>query len=80
MLTLFKKDSLQEGVLITKHQTLVGSSAVGRLEAVKVGLMDADSFLELLDIFGSSLSEGCLRLSIALLALFGGSIDLGIEC
>lgn len=80
MLTLFKKDSLQEGVLIAKHQTLIGSSAVGRLEVVKVGLMDANGFLELLDVFGSSFSEGCLRLSITLLALFRGCIYLGIEC
>lgn len=38
--------------------------------------MDADGFLELFDILSAALSEGSLRLSIALFALFGSSIDL----
>lgn len=38
--------------------------------------MDADGFLELFDILSAALSEGSLRLSVALFALFRSGIDL----
>lgn len=38
--------------------------------------MDADGFLELFDILSAALSEGSLRLSVALFAFFGSCIDL----
>jgi hypothetical protein len=38
--------------------------------------VDSNSLLELFDVFGSTLSEGSLSLSVALFALFGGRIDL----
>lgn len=38
--------------------------------------MDADGLLQLLDVLGASLSEGCLGLTVALLALLGSGIDL----
>lgn len=38
--------------------------------------MDSDGLLQLLDILRASLAERCLRLAIALLALFGSGIDL----
>lgn len=44
---------------------------------MQVLLMDADSFLELLDVLGATLTEGSLRLAVALLALLRGSVDLG---
>ena len=47
------------------------------LEAVEVGLMDADGLLELLDVFGASLTESGLSLTVALLTFLGGGIDLG---
>ena len=44
--------------------------AVGRLEAVEVLLMNADRFLQLLDVLCSSLPESSLSLAIALLPFF----------
>lgn len=38
--------------------------------------MDADGFLELFDVLSAALSEGSLRLSVALFALFRSGIDL----
>lgn len=74
--TLLKENSLQQGVLVAEHQTLVGSSSMGRLQVMEVRLMNADSFLELLDVLGSSLTEGSLGLSVSLLALLGRGVDL----
>lgn len=47
-----------------------------RLELVKIRLVDSNGFLQLFYIFGSTLSEGGLRLAIALLSFLGRSIDL----
>jgi hypothetical protein len=49
---------------------------MGGLEVVKVGLMDTDGLLELLDVLSPALSEGGLSLPVPLLALLGRSIDL----
>lgn len=73
---LLKKDPLQERVFVAEHQALVSSRAVGGLQVVKVGLMDADSLFQLLDVLSASLAESSLSLSVSLLALFRGSIDL----
>jgi hypothetical protein len=43
--------------------------AMGRLEVLKVLLMDADRFFQLLYIFCSSLSKSSLGLAVALLSL-----------
>lgn len=48
---------------------------MGGLEVVQVLLVDADGFLELFDVLGAAFAEGGLRLSVALLALFGRRID-----
>ena len=75
-LTLLQEDTLKKGVLVAQHQALVSGSAVGRLEALQVALMDADGLLELLDVLGATLAEGSLGLAVALLALLRGRIDL----
>ena len=38
--------------------------------------MDADGLLQLLDVLGTTLTEGCLGLTVALLALLGSGINL----
>lgn len=73
--SLFKKDTLKKRILVSKHQTLIGSSAVGRLEVMEVGLMDTDGLFELLYVFSSTFSESSLSLSVPLLSLFGSRID-----
>src|SRR5271170_86686 len=43
---------------------------------MKIGFMEPDSFLELLDVLCPTLPESRLSLPVALLALLGSSIDL----
>lgn len=63
-----KKNAFEKRVLISQHQTLVGSRAVALLEVLKSLFMVLDRRLQLLDVFGPALAEGCLRLTIPLLA------------
>lgn len=74
--TFLEKDPFKERVLVAKHQALICSAAVSSLQAVEVRLMDADGLLQLLNVFGATLTEGCLGLTVALLALLGSGIDL----
>ena len=46
------------------------------LESRQRLLILLDRRLKLLDVLGPALPERCLRLSVALLALLGGSVDL----
>lgn len=46
------------------------------LQIVQVGLMDANGFLQLLDVLGATLAKGSLGLSVALFAFFRCRIDL----
>jgi hypothetical protein len=78
--SLLEKNTLKERILVSKHQTLIGSSAVSRLEVMEVRLMDANGLFELLYIFSSTFSESSLSLSVPLLSLFGSRIDLNIVC
>lgn len=73
--SLFEKNTLEKRVLVSKHQTLIGGSAVSRLEVVEVGLMDADGLFELLYVFSSAFTKSSLSLSVPLLSLFGSRID-----
>lgn len=67
--TFFKKDSLQQRIFISQHQTLIGSVSVSRLQIVQVGFVNPDCLLELLDVLGATLAECGLGLSVALFAL-----------
>lgn len=78
--SLFEKNTLEQRILVSKHQTLIGSSAVSRLEIMEVGLMDTDGLFELLYVFSSTFTESSLSLSVPLLSLFGSRIDLDIVC
>lgn len=75
-LTFLEKYTFEERVLVSQHQTLVGSRPVSRLEVVEVGLMDTDSLLELLDVLGASLAKSSLCLTVTLLAFLRGGVDL----
>lgn len=72
---LLKKNALQERVLVAEHQTFIGSCSMGTLQIVQVGLMHANSLLELLDVLSTTLSESGLRLAIALLAFLRSSVN-----
>ena len=74
--TFLEKDPFKERILVAKHQTLICSAPVSSLQAVEVRLMDADGLLQLFNVFGATLTEGCLGLTVALLALLGSGIDL----
>lgn len=45
ILTFLEKYTLQERVLVAKHETLVGGMAMSGLQVLQVLLVDADSFL-----------------------------------
>ncbi len=49
------------------------------MKAGKVRLMGTDGFLQLLDVLGPALSKSGLGLTVSLLPLLRGSIDLGAE-
>lgn len=74
--TFLKQDALEEGVLIPKHKTFVGSSSMTLLEGGQRFFILLDSGLELLDVLGSSFPKGCLCLAVALLTFLGGRIYL----
>jgi len=75
-LTLFKKDPFKQGVLVSEHQTFVGRGAVALLKSRQRLLILLDRCLKLLDVLGAALSEGSLRLSVALLTLLRRGIYL----
>jgi hypothetical protein len=50
---------------------------VSSLEVVKVRLVSADGFFKLLDVLGAPFPKRSLSLSVTLLPLFRGGIDLG---
>lgn len=64
--TFFKEDTLEERVLIPKHQTLVGGVTVSSLELVEILLVHTDCFLQLLDVLRTPLAESGLSLAIPL--------------
>lgn len=71
-----EEDTFQKRVLVTQHQALVRSMAVGRLQVVEILLMDTDRLLQLLDVLCSPFTESCLSLAVTLFALFRSRIDL----
>lgn len=72
---LLKKYPFKQGVLVSEHQTFVGRRAMTLLESRQRLLILLDRRLKLLDVLGPALSEGSLRLSVALLTLFRRSVD-----
>ena len=67
--TFFKQYPFQQGILITKHQTLIGCRTVILLQTLQLFLMSFDCRLQLFNVLGSPLSKRRLGLSIALLSL-----------
>jgi hypothetical protein len=76
--TFLQQDPLEQRVLVPEHQTFVGGVAVVVLQVLQGLLMVLDSALELLDVLGAALAEGCLGLAVALLALLRGGIYLTV--
>lgn len=74
--TFLEQNSLQQRVLVPQHKTFVGRAAVALLETLQILLMELDRSFQLLDVFGTPLTEGSLCLTVALLALLRRSIDL----
>jgi hypothetical protein len=73
--TFFKKNTLEERILIPEHQTLISSRAMSSLKVIQIWLMHPNSFLELLDVLCAALTEGRLSLAVALLALLRCCVD-----
>lgn len=71
-----EQDALEQRVLVAQHQTFVGGATVTLLEALKLFFITLDGSLELANVFSTALTKGGLRLSVALFALFGSSINL----
>lgn len=74
--TLFEENTLKKRVLVSQHQALVSSAAVGGLQTGEVGFMGANGVLELFDVLGSTLAESRLSLAVSLLALLRRCVDL----
>jgi len=74
--TLLEQDAFEQRVRVSKHQALISRGAMAVLKAGKRVFALLDRSFELFDIFGASFAERSLSLSVALLALFGSSIDL----
>lgn len=74
--TFLEQDPLEQRVLVSEHQALVGGIAVTILQVLQRLLMMLDGALQLLDVLCAALTESGLGLAIALLALFGSGIDL----
>lgn len=74
--TFLEKDTFEQRVLVSEHQALVRGRAVALLETLKRLILMLDRGLELLDILRPPFSKGCLGLTIPLLSLLRGSIDL----
>lgn len=74
--TFLKQDALQEGVFIPQHETFISGSTVTLLEILQSLFMVLNGSLKLLDVFGSTFTEGSLCLTIPLFALFRGRINL----
>lgn len=79
-LTFLEKNSLEQRVLISQHQTLIGGRSVALLQRLQRVLVPLDRGLELLDILGPPFAKGRLSLSVPLLALFRRRIDLNGYC
>lgn len=73
---LLEEDALQQGVLVSQHETLVRSRAMSGIEVGECLLLHTYGLLELLDVLGASLTESSLRLPISLLPLLRRRIDL----
>ena len=74
--TFFEQYPFQQRVLVAEHQTLIRCVAVTLLQGLQSVFMMLDRRLQLLDIFRSPLPESGLSLTIPLLPLFGGRINL----
>jgi len=74
--TLFEQNALKQRVLIPQHEAFVGGSPMALLETGKRVFVLLDGGLELLDVLCSPLSERGLCLSVALLSLLRGCVDL----
>jgi len=74
--TLLQQDSLKKRILVAEHETLIRGAAVALLQRLQCLFMVLDGGLELLDVFGATLSERSLCLPVPLLALFGCGIYL----
>lgn len=74
--TFLKKYALKKGVLVSQHEALISCGAMSCIEVGQSLFLNADGLLQLLDVLCSSLSERSLRLSVPLLPLLCGRVDL----
>jgi hypothetical protein len=66
--TFLQQYSLQKRVLISQHEALIRRASMCSLQVVKVGFMDSNRLLQLLDIFRPALSKSRLCLTVSLFA------------
>jgi hypothetical protein len=67
--TFFQQNTLEQRILVPKHQALVRRCPMTLLEVLESLFMVLDGSFELLDVLGTSLTERGLRLAISLLPL-----------
>lgn len=73
---LLEENALQQGVLVSQHEALVCCCAMGRIEIVQGLFLDTNCLFQLLDVLCAPFSECGLRLSVPLLPLLCGCVDL----
>jgi hypothetical protein len=74
--TFLQQDSLQKGILVAKHEALVGGIAVAILQVLQRLFMVFYRGLKLLDVLGAPFAKGSLSLTVALFALLRGCVYL----
>lgn len=70
LLTFLQKDPLEQRVLVSQHQALVGGGSVALLQRLQRLFVPLDGGLQLLDVLGAAFAKGRLSLAIPLLAFF----------
>ena len=74
--TFLKQNAFEQRIFVSEHETVVGGGTMALLERGEGVVVLLDGGLELFDIFGATFTEGSLRLTVALLALFRRGVNL----
>lgn len=76
--TFFEEDAFEKGILIPKHKTFISGLSMLLLQTAEILFIGLDRCFKLLNVFRPAFTKCSLRLSVALLALFRGGIDLAL--
>lgn len=78
-ITFLYQYALEERILVSQHQTLVGGRAMACLQVLQRFLLHLDVALQLFNVFRAAFAKRGLGLPVALLPFLGGGIYLVIR-